>query len=97
VVDLLFTITFIFNEKAKQPAVRDMLRHFHGVYSHRTWFSTNQRARIRSIIVKYAVQHESKNQYVYFGCFGRAPRYITIRYTTTSIKFKHVVDKLEQS
>ena len=34
VVDLLFTITFIFYEKVEQPAVRDMLRHFHGVYSH---------------------------------------------------------------
>ena len=31
-VDLLFTITFIFYEKAKQPAVRDMLRAFHGLY-----------------------------------------------------------------
>ena len=30
--DLFFTITFIFYEKAKQPAVRDMLRHFHGLY-----------------------------------------------------------------
>ena len=27
-----FTITFIFYEKAKQPAVRDMLRDFHGLY-----------------------------------------------------------------
>ena len=25
---------FIFYEKVEQPAVRDMLRHFHGVYSH---------------------------------------------------------------
>ena len=29
--------------------------------------------------------------------FGRAPRDITIRYTTSSITFKHVVDNLEQS
>ena len=37
VVDLFFTITFIFYEKPKrkQPALRDMSRHFHGLYSHR--------------------------------------------------------------
>ena len=29
-----------------------MLRHFHGLYSHRPWLSTIQRARIRSVIVK---------------------------------------------
>ena len=52
--NLFFTITFIFtkNKKTKQPALRDMLRHFHGLYSHRPWLSTNQRARIRSVIVK---------------------------------------------
>ena len=35
VVDLFFTITFIFYEKpkTKQPALRDMLRHFRGLYS----------------------------------------------------------------
>ena len=34
----VFTITFIFfNEKpkTKQPALRDMLRYFYGLYSHR--------------------------------------------------------------
>ena len=37
VVNLFFTITLIFFEKpkTKQPALRDMLRHFHGLYSHR--------------------------------------------------------------
>ena len=38
--------------KTKQPALRDMLRHFHGLYSHRPQLSTNQRARIRSVILK---------------------------------------------
>ena len=32
-----------------------MLRHFHGLYSHRPYLSTNQRSRIRSVIVKYKV------------------------------------------
>ena len=32
--------------------LRDMLRHFHGLYSHRPQLSTNQRERIRSVIVK---------------------------------------------
>ena len=38
--------------RKSQPALRDMLRHFYGLYSHRPWLSTNQRARIRSVIVK---------------------------------------------
>ena len=33
-------------------ATSDMLRHFHGLYSHRPQLSTNQRARIHSVIVK---------------------------------------------
>ena len=37
-VDLFFAITFIFfiyeKTKTKQPALRDMLRHFHGPYSY---------------------------------------------------------------
>ena len=34
VFDLFFKITFIFFlRKTKQPALRDMLRHFHGLYS----------------------------------------------------------------
>ena len=35
-VDLFFAVTFIFfiYEKTKQPALRDMLRHFHGLYSY---------------------------------------------------------------
>ena len=41
--------------KTKQPALRDMLRHFHGLHSHRSYLSTNQRARIRSVIAKYKV------------------------------------------
>ena len=36
VVDLFFTITFIFSLlRIKQPALRHMFRHFHGLYSHR--------------------------------------------------------------
>ena len=32
VVDLVFTITFILSVlRTKQPALRDMLRHFHGL------------------------------------------------------------------
>ena len=45
---------FFFHErpKTKQPALHDMLRHFHSLYSHRPLLSTNQRARIRAVIVK---------------------------------------------
>ena len=38
-----------------------------------------------------------ENHYAHFGCFGRALSDITIRYTTTSITFKTVVDKPDQS
>ena len=64
-LDLFFTITFIFfyqKQKTKQPALRDMLRHFHGLYSHRPKLSTNQRARIRSVIVKFAIVHPLDNK-----------------------------------
>ena len=37
VVDLLFTITFIFLRR--QPALRDMLRHFHGLFKQQTTLS----------------------------------------------------------
>ena len=56
--DFFFTITFITflrkpkKKKQQQPALGDMLRHFHGLYSHRPKRSTNQRARIRAVIVK---------------------------------------------
>ena len=43
---------FLWKPKPKQPALPDMLRHFHGLYSHRPWLSTIQRARIHSVIVK---------------------------------------------
>ena len=61
---LLFTITFFFtkNQTTKQPALRDMLRHFHRLYSHRPKLSTNQRARIRSVIVKFAIVHRLDNK-----------------------------------
>ena len=45
-------IIFTKNQNTKQPALPDMLRHFHGPYSRRLWPSTNQLARIRSVIVK---------------------------------------------
>ena len=56
----LWSICFLqyhlfFYEKTKQSALRDMLRHFHGVHSHRPYLSTNQRASIGSVIVKYKV------------------------------------------
>ena len=38
--------------KRKQPTLRDMLPHFHCLYSHRPQLSINQRARVRSVIVK---------------------------------------------
>ena len=36
-IDLFFTITFFFSRKTKtkKPALCDMLRHFHDLYSHR--------------------------------------------------------------
>ena len=44
------------NTKNKQTrTLRDMLRHFHGLYSHRPQLSTNQRARMHSVIVKLRV------------------------------------------
>ena len=45
----------------------------------------------------YAVQHESKNPFDLFWLFPPSTAEITIRYTTTSITFEYVVDKLEQS
>ena len=43
-------------QKNKQTrTLRDMLRHFHGLYSHRPQPSTNQRARMHSVIVKLRV------------------------------------------
>ena len=59
-----FTITLFFCEKPKikQLALRDMLRHFHGLYSRRPKLSTNQRARIRSVIVKFAIVHPLDNK-----------------------------------
>ena len=59
-IDLFFTIAFFFHErpKTKQPALRDMLRHFHGLYSHRPLLSTSQRAGIRSVIVKNIILKE---------------------------------------
>ena len=64
VVDFAFYNNFFFtkNHTTKQPALRDMLRHFHGLYSHRPKLSTNQRARIRSVIVKFAIVHRLDNK-----------------------------------
>ena len=44
-----------------------------------------------------AVQHESKKQLGLFWLFRPSIAEITIRYITTSITFKYLVDKLEQS
>ena len=44
-----------------------------------------------------AVQYESKKQLGLFWLFRPSIAEITIRYTTTSITFKYLVDKLEQS
>ena len=56
------SLFFCEKPKIKQPALRDMLRHFHGLYSHRPKLSTNQRARIRSVIVKFAIVHRLDNK-----------------------------------
>ena len=55
----VFYNNFFFHErpKTKQPALCDMLRHFHGLYSHRPLLSTNY-ARIRSVIVKNIILKE---------------------------------------
>ena len=45
----------------------------------------------------YAVQHESKKTLDLFWLFPPSTAEIKIRYTTTSITFEYVVDKLEQS
>ena len=39
--------------EVSRKITRDMLRHFHGLYSQRPYFLTNQRARIPSVIVKF--------------------------------------------
>ena len=56
--------------KTKEPALCDMLCHFHGLYCYRPWLSTNQHTRIRSVIVKYPLllflQHPSLLQYLFY-------------------------------
>ena len=50
---VVFRIFFcIFAASGTNSLLHHMLRHFHGLYSHRPWLSTIQRARIRSVIVK---------------------------------------------
>ena len=67
-VDLFFTRTFIFLRKTKnkKPALCVMLRHFHGLYSHRPLLSTNQRARIHIVIVKHISESENSRFPVFF-------------------------------
>ena len=66
---VFYSNIYFFYEKTrrtKQPALRDMLRHFHGLYSHTPQLSTNQRARIRSVIVIFIIDHNQgfeKNVY----------------------------------
>ena len=56
-------------------------------------FSINSQFRLH-----YAVQHELENPLGLLWLFRLSTAHITIRYTTTSITFKHaVVEKLEQS
>ena len=56
-------------------------------------FSINSRFRLH-----YAVQHELEKPLSLLWLFRPSTAHITIRYTTTSITFKHaVVEKLEQS
>ena len=66
-VDLFFTITFIFLRKNKQNNRHcvDMLHHhFHGLYSYIPQLLTDQRPRIRSVIVKYVNKIILKYMYV---------------------------------
>ena len=55
-------------------------------------FSINSQFRLH-----YAVQHELEKPLGLLWLFRPSTAHITIRYTTTSITFKHVVEKLEQS
>ena len=56
-------------------------------------FSINSQFRLH-----YAVQHELENPLGLLWLYRPSTAQITIRYTTTSITFKHaVVEKLEQS
>ena len=56
-------------------------------------FSINSRFRLH-----YAVQHELEKALSLLWLYRPTTAHITIRYTTTSITFKHaVVEKLEQS
>ena len=41
--------------EVSRKITRDILRHFHGLYSHWPWLSTNQRARIRSVVVQKSI------------------------------------------
>ena len=52
---LQYHLFFYEKPKTKQPALRDMLPDFYGLYSHRPQLSTNQRARIGSVIVKQLI------------------------------------------
>ena len=45
----------------------------------------------------YAVQHELEKPLGLLWLFRPSTAHITIRYTTTSVTFKHLVEKLEQS
>ena len=55
-------------------------------------FSINSQIRLH-----YAVQHELEKPLGLLWLFRPTTAHITIRYTTTSITFKHAVEKLEQS
>ena len=43
-----------------------MLRSFHGLYSYRLYLSTNQRARIRSVMVKKTYEPEQTTWMIFF-------------------------------
>ena len=62
------------------------------------WSITTWLRPVSLFQLHYAVQHESKKPLLdLFWLFPPSTAEITIRYTSTSITFEYVVDKLEQS
>ena len=65
-----------------------MLRHFHGLYSHRPLLSTNQRARIHIVIVKHISESENSRFPVFFFTKNSLPWGVKCE---TQIKLQKIV------
>ena len=63
----------------------------------RTELNTLRQSKTHIFQIHCAVQHESEEPLGLFCLFQPSTAETTIRYTTTFITFKYVVDKLEQS